>query len=324
MNRRILRNLRFLTALVLASFFGYGSGGDVILAAEKVRVGIPSRSALWWPLFVAENKKLYEAEELNVETVLIQMGAARAVQILTSGDLDFVTAGTISALTAYLKGSAVVMVSGLINQSPFQIYAAPEIHSLKDLKGKAIASGAPGGPPHHVATVVLRAAGLDPQRDVQQFSIAGGNNRIVALEQRQVFAAVLPAPFFFRAAELGFKKIADPRDYFKDDQNDGITTSRALVQKNPEKVRRFLKAVVNGMRFIASNREESIKILGEYTKQPRPTLEKTYDFMVPTISEKINEKGIGAIYQYLMDEGMVTASRDLKSFVDLRFLPRGQ
>jgi hypothetical protein len=48
------------------------------------------------------------------------------------------------------------------------------------------------------------------------------------------------------------------------------------------------------VRFVASNREEAVKVLGKYTKQAQSVLEKTYDFMVPTISEKINPKGIKA------------------------------
>ena len=321
-------DIKFLPGLALAAtLVGLPVSGQVVSfssvqAAERVRVGIPSLSALWWPHFVAEDKKFYVAESLAVETVLIQGGAARAVQILTAGDLDFVTAGTISSLTAYLRGSPIVFVSGLINDSPFQVYAVPEINSIQELKGRAIASGGPGGPPHFVATVVLRAAGLDPKRDVRQFAIAGANNRIVALEQRQVHAAVISPPFSFRAIEMGFKKLADARDYLKEDQNDGITTSKALVQKDPEKIRKFLRGLGKGMRFIASNREESIRVLGNYTKQSRPLLEKTYDFMVPTISERINDSGIQGIYQYLIDTGVVTAAVDLKGFVDRRFLPR--
>ncbi len=324
MIKKVLKMTCLGTVLLLVSFFTEGDGDDGVQAAEKVRVGIPSRSALWWPHFVAEDKKFYEAEGVLMETVLIQAGAARAVQILTAGDLDFVTAGTISSLTAYLKGSPIVFVSGLINDSPFQVYAAPEFQSVKDLKGRAIASGGPGGPPHLVATVVLQAAGLDPKKDVRQFAIAGANNRIVALEQRQVHAAVLSPPFSFRAIELGFRKIADARDYLKEDQNDGITTSKGMVQKNPEKIRRFLGGLVKGMRFIPSNRDESIRILAKYTQQPRPILEKTFDFMVPTISEKISERGIETIYRYLLDNGIVSASADAKGVVDARFLPRGQ
>ena len=76
------------------------------------------------------------------------------------------------------------------------------------------------------------------------------------------------------------------------------------------------------MRFIESNREESIKVLEKYTKQSRPVLEKTYDFIVPTISEKVNMKGVKAIHQYLVDFGIATASGDQQGFVDLRFLPQ--
>lgn len=292
------------------------------LAAEKVRVGVPSRSALWWPLYVAEEKKLYHAEDIVVEMVLIQAGAARAMQILTAGDLDFVTAGTISSLAAYLRGSQIVMVAGLIDKSPFQIFATPEIQSVKDLKGKAIASGALGGPPHFVVSVVLRAAGLDPKKDVQQFNVAGGNNRILALQQKQVSAAVLPPPFSFRADEMGFKRIASARDYMPEDQNDGISTTRERVEKQPEKVRKFVRSITKGMRFIVSNREEAIRILGKYTQETRPMLEKTYEFMVPTISERINEKGVESIYHYLLESGVVKEPREWKGFLHTHFLPR--
>jgi NitT/TauT family transport system substrate-binding protein len=293
------------------------------MAAEKVRVGIPSRSALWWPLFVAEDKKFYESEGLSVETVLVQTGGpARAIQIMMAGDLDFVAGGTITALIAYSKGLPIVMISGLINESPFRIYGVPELNSLKDLKGKTIATGSPGSPPHFTSTIILRVAGLNPEKDVKQFTIDGGNNRIVALEQRQVHATVLPPPFSFRVVEMGFKELAGARDYLREDQNDGIITSAALMKKEPDKARKFLRALTKAMRLIASNREEAIKVLGKYTKQTSSILEKTYDFMVPTISEKISEKGIGAIHRYLIDNAVAPEGGDLKGFVDLRFLPR--
>ena len=294
---------------------------DNVAAADRVRVGVPSRSALWWPLYVAQERNLYQAEGLTVETILVQAGAARAVQILTAGDLDFVAAGTISALTAYAKGSKIVMVSGLIEKSPFQMIGLPEIQSVKDLKGKAIASGALGGPPHYVASVILRSSGLNPKRDVQQYNIAGGNNRILALVQKQVQAAILPPPFSFRALEMGLKIIANPRDILPDDQNDGITTTKEHIDRNPEGVRKFVRAIAAGVKFIAANREESIRILEKYTQDPKPVLEKSYDYLLPTFNERINEKGVEALAQYLYESGAISDARVWKGFLDLRFLP---
>lgn len=322
MDKHVFRGLGLAALFLLFFLSDHAACYGQALAAKTVRVGFPSRSALSWPLFVAEEKKIYATEGLAVELLLIQGGAARAVQILTAGDLDFVVVGTITTLTAHLKGSPVVIVSGLVNLSPFEIYVNPEIDSVRGLRGKAIVSGALGGPPHFVVSVVLRAAGLDPKRDIKQFAMAGGHNRIVALEQRQVDAAVLEPPFSFRAAEMGFRRIASARDYLPDDQNNAVATSRPLLQRDPEKVRKFLRAVTKGMRFIESNREESIKVLEKYTKQSRPVLEKTYDFIVPTISEKVNMKGVKAIHQYLVDFGIATASDDQQGFVDLRFLPQ--
>lgn len=290
-------------------------------AADRVRVGVPSRSALWWPLYVAQERKLYQAEGLLVETILVQAGAARAVQILTAGDLDFVAAGTISALTAYAKGSKIAMVAGLIEKSPFQMIGLPEIQSVKDLKGKAIASGALGGPPHYVASVILSSAGLNPKRDVQQYNIAGGNNRILALMQKQVQAAILPPPFSFRALEMGLKLLANPREILTDDQNDGITTTKERIEKYPERVRKFVRAIAAGVKFIAANREESVRILEKYTQDPKPVLEKSYDYLLPTMTERVNEKGVEALAQYLHDAGAINDASLWKGFLDLRFLP---
>jgi ABC-type nitrate/sulfonate/bicarbonate transport system substrate-binding protein len=135
-------------------------------------------------------------------------------------------------------------------------------------------------------------------------------NRILALQQKQVSAAVLPPPFSFREAEMGFKRIASARDYIPDDQNDGISTTREHLEKQPEKVRKFVRAVTKGMRVIVSDREEAIRILGKYTQAAKPMLEKTYEFMVPTINEKINEKGAESIYQYLVESGVVKEHRE--------------
>jgi ABC-type nitrate/sulfonate/bicarbonate transport system substrate-binding protein len=88
------------------------------------------------------------------------------------------------------------------------------------------------------------------------------------------------------------------------------------------KVRRFLAAVTKGMRFIETNRGESIRVLEKYAKQSRPVLEKTHDFIVPTISKRINMKGVETIHQYLVEFGIVPASGDRQGFVDLRFLPQ--
>lgn len=319
MVKKVFAILSLAVVLVLSSFFGHRESSHGVLAAEKLRVGFPTTAAQNWPLFVAAEKRLYEAEGLEVETIYVTAGAAREIQILIAGDLDFAVSGTITPIVAYLQGAPVVMVSGLIGESLFQMYVVPEINSLKDLKGKTIGGGRPGDIPHFAASAILRAAGLE--KDVKQLFVAGAQLRLLGMEKRQFHAAILTPPFSFRAAEMGFKKIADARDYIQDDQFNGVVTSKALIEKEPNKVRKFLRALTKSMKFIVSNREESIRVLEKYTKQPRPTLEKTYDFIQPKITEKINEKGIEAINKYLTGMGMVTTSRELREFVDLRFLP---
>ncbi len=86
-------------------------------------------------------------------------------------------------------------------------------------------------------------------------------------------------------------------------------------------MRRFVRAIAGGIRFIGANRNESIDILGKYTRDPKAVLEKSYDYLVPTINERINEKGVEALAKYLYEAGSISDARAWMGFLDLRFLP---
>ena len=49
--------------------------------------------------------------------------------------------------------------------------AKPEIGSIRDLKGKKLAVSGFGGASHHRMLVILRGAGLDPQKHVNIISV---------------------------------------------------------------------------------------------------------------------------------------------------------
>ena len=82
------------------------------------------------------------------------------------------------ALSAYLRGVEVRIISGLVNTVPFQLWARPELSQLKDLKGKLIAN-TPAGTSLNLATsILLMRAGLDPVKDVKL--IAFGRIQLVS------------------------------------------------------------------------------------------------------------------------------------------------
>ena len=66
------------------------------------------------------------------------------IRALDSGSLQLAIVGGGQALSAYLKGVDVRIISGLVNAIPFQLWVKPEIAAVKDLKGKLIANTPPG------------------------------------------------------------------------------------------------------------------------------------------------------------------------------------
>ena len=59
----------------------------------------------------------------------------------------------------------------------------------------------------------------------------------------------------------------------------GLATSDALIQKNPDLVERFVRATRKGMIFARNNREESIQRFADYMKAKPEELAGEYDLL---------------------------------------------
>ena len=240
--------LRVLLALV-AFIFVYQSAS--VWSAESLRLGFSGATATQLAGSIAVEQKLFDLYGVNVE--FIQSAGTTMIRALDARSLDVAIVGGGQALSAFLKGVDVRIIGGLVNTVPYQLWAKPEISQLKDLKGKMIANTLPGTSLNLATAVMLQRAGLDSSRDVKL--IAFGRLGLVsqALFTGVVDAALLSPPETIEARKLALHMIIDMATARIPCMFTSVVTTRAVLEKSPMALGRFLKGLLHGLKLALTN-----------------------------------------------------------------------
>ena len=204
-------------------------------------------------------QKLFDIYGVNVE--LTQSAGITMIRALDSGSLDVAIVGGGQALSAYLKGIDVRIISGLVNTVPFQLWAKPEIAQLKDLKGKLIANTPPGTSLNLANQILLMRVGLDPLMEVKL--VAFGRLGLVsqALFTGVVDAALLSPPDTVEARKSGLRMLMDLATQRIPCPFTSVVTTKAVLEKSPASLERFLRGILHGIKLALTNPDMAKKTL---------------------------------------------------------------
>jgi ABC-type nitrate/sulfonate/bicarbonate transport system substrate-binding protein len=181
------------------------------------------------------------------------------------------------ALSAYLKGVEVRIISGLVNIVPFQLWVKPEISQLRDLKGKLIANTLPGTSLNLGTSILLQRAGLDPLRDVKL--VAFGRLGLVpqALFTGVVDAALLSPPDTIEARRSGLRMLMDLATARIPCPFTSVVTTKAVLEKSPGSLDRFLRGILHGIKLALTNPDMAKKTLSRNMRLSDPeAVEEVY------------------------------------------------
>jgi ABC-type nitrate/sulfonate/bicarbonate transport system substrate-binding protein len=248
-------------------------------AAESLRLGFSGATSTQLAGTLAIEQKLFDLYGVNVE--FIQSAGTTMIRALDAGSLDVAIVGGGQALSAYLKGVEVRIIGGLVNTVPYQLWVKPEIAQLKELKGKLIANTPPGTSLNLGTTVMLQRIGLDPLRDVKL--IAFGRIGLVsqALFTGVVDAALLSPPETIEARKAGLRMLMDLVTARVPCPFTSVVTTRAMLQKSPAALERFLKGIIHGVKLASTNPDVAKKAISKHMRLSDPeALEEVYQRVV--------------------------------------------
>jgi NitT/TauT family transport system substrate-binding protein len=188
-----------------------------------------------------------------------------------------------SSIGGIVGGAPAKIVAGVTRNNPDFLMAKPEIGSIRDLKGKKLAVSGFGGASHQRMLIILRSAGLDPQKDVSILSVGDAGLRMDQLRLGVIDATVLTAPHCFVAERAGFKSLGSSKDAVPLPAI-GIVTLERKIKEKPEQVKKVLRTVLKSLRFLRENREEAVRVAMVWLSIDRELAERSYDVMLPNYS----------------------------------------
>src|SRR5437773_3347209 len=86
-------------------------------------------------------------------------------QSFMRGDFDFITDFAPLCVYAIDQGMAVTVLAG-VHAGCFELFANEGIHSIADLRGKAIGVAALGSPQHMFLAPIAAPVGIDPSKGI--------------------------------------------------------------------------------------------------------------------------------------------------------------
>jgi NitT/TauT family transport system substrate-binding protein len=284
---------------------------------ERIKLGLlPFSESL--AAVIADKKGYFKEEGLDVESTKFDSGAI-AVPVLQSGRLDIVLSSTVSTFQAIEQGlDAIVLAPGAIVRETLPdtttaiIVRKGSIKSLKELEGKRVAVNVINSTAWLHAIALLDKHGVD--RSKVRFSEVPFPQMNDPLLNGQLDAIVQVEPFRSALMSTGNAEIVG-WPYVETAPNTDITQYIALtswVQKNHAVAAKFVRAVIKGANFAASNDPETRDINQQFTNLNPALKDKV---LLPRLGTAINLKEMNHTMGMMQKYGLLKTPVDLSKRV---------
>lgn len=252
-------------------------------ALKKVVIGYSAISPSQIPAWMAYEAGLFRKYGLDAQLIFVESGS-RTVQTLISGDVVAAQVAGSSVIQSNLQGSGVVMIAGFLNTMDYKLIVARDITRPDQLKGKAVAVSRIGSSSDFATRYALEKYGLVPDKDVAILQIGSQPARFSALESGKIHGVMIAIPLTAKAAKMGFNTLADLQMLGLEYQHTGLAVSQNLIKTQPDLVRNVLKAFVEGVHFMKTNRKEALAVMAKYLKtDDADALQEAYESTVQAL-----------------------------------------
>jgi NitT/TauT family transport system substrate-binding protein len=253
--------MRTLRAAALAVAIALPSGAAI--AQTKITVGkIVGGIGLHIPSYIAMDKGFFKEEGLDARWIELQ-GRPMITAGLT-GNLDFVPIPSGGANAVLTAGAPLKYIVNQSLKPQYIIVAKAEIKKVEDLKGKTLGYARVGAADYDEgATTLDRFFNMKVGRDYKVIQFQGEPERMAALANGDIAAALVSVPRAYQAKQAGFNVLLRTGDYLPR-AGGAFWCTEAFFQKNPDTVKRFIRAIAKGVMYYRDNKEGSYTSMKEH------------------------------------------------------------
>jgi ABC-type nitrate/sulfonate/bicarbonate transport system substrate-binding protein len=276
-----MKRLVVLTCSVLVVLTSLGFGAAIGYSADKIKLPY---SPIGWeslPWFIGKEGGYYEKYGFDVD-MFFQGASSEVIQAMLAGDANFAGIAGPAIISNVIGGGDVIQVLALVKTFTIPLYSQPSIKTLNDLKGQKVGVSRFGAVTHITALSVLQRAGI--LKDVTIVQTGGISESAAAIASGAVAAATVLPPQSLMLKDKGFRELVGLKELKELNipfVENGLAVRRSFANKNPDVVKRFMKASLEGLKRVLEDKAFTMKVLGQYTKITDPKLlEDSYQWAV--------------------------------------------
>jgi NitT/TauT family transport system substrate-binding protein len=274
--------MRIAAAMLAATAFATSAA-----AADHLRIGkSPSFAFAYVPLEIAKSQGMLQKEGIEIETIAFE-GAAKMDLGMTSGSVDIIL-GSPSDMAAMAKGmpaKAVAVIAQPVRELAILVPYDSPLKSIKELKGKSVGIATVGSITQWAALELARSQGWKPE-DINLVSISSSPNAAaVAMRTHQVDADVgnLMTGVVLEKQKVA-RVLALASDYANTFIMHEMSASDALMETNPDAIRRFIKAWFAAVAYMRDHKAETVAAAMPVTGLSAENENQEYDLLMPEIT----------------------------------------
>ena len=294
------------------------STGDLYAQEKKLIIGYTARDLNNFPLFAAQARGYFKEAGKDVE--LVQIRSNIGLSGLLGGSVDYYTSFSSAVTLAAQQGSPVVGIFSMIERPSLYMVTRPEIRSMPELKGKTIGLGSIGG----ITVTITRRMLANYGVNANEFTIVSSGDlpvRLAAVKSGAIHATLAGPPAPVQAKELGLNVLASAADTV-DFPLAGLSTAVVKIRNNRAEVVAVLTAMLRGLLFVRSQRNEAIGLIQKLFRMERELAEAGYDQTLPAYSKDgtASARGIESVLEVARQGGGAKAVgvNDVVDFAPLR------
>jgi NitT/TauT family transport system substrate-binding protein len=187
-------------------------------------------------------------------------GSSAVYQAMVAGKADIGLPGPGPTIAAWGRGEKPVLFYNHFAQSLFGLVVAEasDVKTVADLKGKVIGVGTAEGSEVAFARGILKDAGLTEKTDYTFLAVGDGGMAVAAFERKDIsaYSAAISDMAIMRQRGLPLREITPEK--FLAFFGNGYATLQSTIDKDPELIAGFTRALFKGVWFAQANKEKTL------------------------------------------------------------------
>ena len=317
MNRFALSLVNGLLALTLLPAYPCWANSE-----KPLMVGVAGPAINMVYSFVTRDAGFWQKYGLDARVVVFESGSILA-QAALSGEVKFSISSGPATIASRTQGADSIIIAAVVNTLPYSVVAAKHITRWDQLKGKKVAISRFGSGTDTAMRMVLKKFGMDPAKDVTILQVGTQPARVQALAAGAIDATLISPPLDLAAKKQGYNILVNIADLGIPYPQTVIETTDRFIKENPQTVKHFLKGFLEGVRYAATHRDHTKKVITKYLMTADPeVVEATYEsyLQVTDYSGYPNLEGIRNAIDEVAQRVPAAKHKKPEEFVNTRFL----